>query len=344
MGGSWSKSAQVELALERLHPVVPRDGGKGVSAGRILIIKLSALGDFIQASGAMEAVVRAHPGARFTLLTTPPYEALGRATGFFEAIWTDGRPSGAAGLARLVWRIRRARFDRVYDLQGSSRTDSYFQLLRPRPPEWCGTAWGAAFRHPQPVRQERHIQEVLAEQLALAGVGDIPRPHLSWLKSDVARFGLPDAYVLLAPGGAPHRPQKRWPASAFGALAQHLDAAGLTPAVLGRGAEEAALAETILAAAPGARSLVDQTSFADIASLGRGARAAIGNDTGPMHVAATAGAPALVLFSADSDPATSAPRPWREGQRIETLKVDDLQSLSVEAVAERLRADLEIDL
>jgi ADP-heptose:LPS heptosyltransferase len=292
----------------------------------------------------MEAIVRAHPGARVTLLTTPPYEALAKATGFFDEIWADGRPSGLGGLARLIGRIRAGRFDRVYDLQASSRTDRYFQLLRPGAPEWCGTAWGCAFRHPQPVRQRRHIQEVQAEQLALAGVRDIPRPHLSWLTGDGARFGLAQPFVLLIPGGAPHRPQKRWPAAAFGELARRLATAGLTPVVLGHGAEEAALAETIVQAAPSAVSLVGMTSFGDLADLGRQATAAVGNDTGPMHIVATAGAPALVLFSSDSDPLMSAPRPWRDGQKVESLKVDDLQGLAVEAVAVRLRADLGIYL
>lgn len=309
-----------------------------MNAPRILVIKLSALGDFIQASGAMEAIARKHAGARLTLLTTPPYEALARASGFFEEIWTDGRRpwTDVAAILRLVGRIRRAGFTRVYDLQGADRTDRYFQLLGPRRPEWCGTARGAAFRHPQPLRQQRHIQDVLADQLALAGVHDIPRPHLSWLRGDADRFGLPDPFALLIPGGAPHRPQKRWPAASFGALARKLAVAGVRPVVLGHGAEEEAIAAAIQLVEPLTVSLVGQTSFGDIASLARRARLAVGNDTGPMHVAASAGAPALILFSSDSDPAMSAPRPSREGQVVETLRLADLKDLSVETVATRL--------
>jgi ADP-heptose:LPS heptosyltransferase len=313
---------------------------------RILVIKLSALGDFIQASGAMEAVARAHPEAQLTLLTTAPFEGLARATGWFSEIWTDGRPawSDLAAVARLIGRLRRAGFDRIYDLQGAARTDRYFQLLRPRPPEWCGTAWGCALRHPQPMRQHRHIQDVLAEQLALAGIHDIPRPHLGWLQGDAARFALPVPYALMVPGGAPHRPQKRWPAAAFGEIARRLAAAGITPVVLGHGVQEAALALAIQSAAPTAVSLVGATGFADIASLARGACLALGNDTGPMQIAAAAGAPALVLFSADSDPAMSAPRPSREGQAVQTLQVDDLQALAPDAVTQRLAAAFGLDL
>lgn len=313
---------------------------------RILVIKLSALGDFIQASGAMEAIARAHPDARLTLLTTPPFEGLAQATGWFDEVWTNGRPAWGdlPAVGQLIGRLRRARFDRVYDLQGQSRTDRYFQLLRPNPPQWCGTAWGAAFRHPQPVRQNRHIQDVLAEQLALAGIGDVPRPHLAWLQADVGRFALPSPYALLVPGGAPHRPQKRWPAAAFGEVARRLAAAGIAPVVLGHGPEESALADTIRGVEPAALNLVGRTSLADIAALARGARLALGNDTGPMQAAAAAGAPTLVLFSADSDPAMSAPRPSQDGQLVETLRVADLQDLDPTAVAERLRAALGLDL
>jgi ADP-heptose:LPS heptosyltransferase len=160
-----------------------------------------------------------------------------------------------------------------------------------------------------------------------------------WLEGDADRFALPRPYALLVPGGAPHRPAKRWPAAAFGELAVALAGAGVTPIVLGHGADEAALAGTIAAAAPAAVSLVGQTSFAEIASLARAARLAIGNDTGPMHVAAAAGAPALVLFSADSDPAMSAPRASREGQRVETLQVPNLADLSVPTVLDHLRVE-----
>ena len=66
----------------------------GESAKRVLVIKLSALGDFVLALGAMRAIRENHPKAVMTLLTTPPYEGLAKATGFFQHIETDGRPKG----------------------------------------------------------------------------------------------------------------------------------------------------------------------------------------------------------------------------------------------------------
>lgn len=301
---------------------------------RILVIKLSALGDFVQATGAMKAIRAAHTGAHIVLLTTAPFVAMGRATGWFDEVWSDGRPdwTDLGGVLRLLRRLRGGRFDRVYDLQGQRRTDRYFQLLWPRRPLWSGTARGASHRHRLEDRAGLHIQDLFRRQLAIAGLDEVGPPDISWMAGDAAKFGLPARYALLAPGGAAHRPAKRWPADRFGRLAARLLDQGITPAVLGHGDGEAALAATILAAAPGAVSLVGRTAFGDIAELARGATLAVGNDTGPMHLAVAAGAPAIVLFSADSNPDFSAPRPVRAGQPVAILREPDLNDLAVEPV------------
>lgn len=302
---------------------------------RILVIKLSALGDFVQATGPMKAIRAAHPDAHITLLTTRPYVAMGEATGWFDAVWSDGRPdwSDLPAVLRLIRRLRSGRFDRVYDLQTQSRTVRYFQLLWPRRPLWSGNAPGAAFRYAGPERDRLHVQDSQREQLRIAGVAEVGPPDIGWLAGEAAAFDLSAPFALLAPGGAPHRPAKRWPAERFGALARLLLEQGITPAVLGHGAEEERLAATIQANAPGTVSLVGRTTLGDIASLARKAALAVGNDTGPMHVVVAAGCPSVVLFSRDSDPALSAPRPIRDDQPVSILREPDLADLPVERVA-----------
>jgi len=302
---------------------------------RVLVIKLSALGDFIQATGPMKAIRAAHPNARLTLLTTPPFEAMARAAGWFDEIWTDGRPSWSnlAGVARLIGRMRRARFDRVYDLQTQGRTVRYFQLLWPHRPPWSGNAPGAAFEYSGPERDRLHVQDSQREQLRRAGIAVVPPPDITWLTGQ-AEYRPPEPFALLIPGGAAHRPAKRWPADRYGALAKALAGQGITPVVLGHGPEEQALADTIRGIEPSSVLLVGQTSFGDIADLARRAALTIGNDTGPAHITIAAGSPGVVLFSAESNPALSAPRPVREGQAVEILRETDLAHMSVEAVLE----------
>jgi ADP-heptose:LPS heptosyltransferase len=299
----------------------------------ILVIKLSALGDFIQATGPMKAIRAHHPAARITLLTTPPFEGMARATGWFDEVWTDGRPSwrNLPAVAGLIGRIRRARFARVYDLQTQGRTVRYFQLLWPKRPPWSGNAPGAAFEYGGPERDRLHVQDSQRRQLRIAGIDEVGAPDIGWLTGK-ANLAPPRPFALLVPGGAPHRPAKRWPAERYGELARALAGQGITPLVLGHGPEEEALAAVIQGAEPRAQVLVGQTSFGDIADLARRAVLVVGNDTGPAHIAIAAGAPGLVLFSAESNPDLSAPRPIREGQLVEILRRDDLADLDLAAV------------
>jgi ADP-heptose:LPS heptosyltransferase len=135
------------------------------------------------------------------------------------------------------------------------------------------------------------------------------------------------------PGCSPHRPGKRWPAENYGALAAWLDTQGIVPVIVGNAAERG-LADTIRAAAPASRDLTGQTTLGDVASLARAASVAIGNDTGPMHLIATAGCRSVVLFSRDSDPALCAPR----GRDVQVLRRPDLASLAPETVLPLLSA------
>ena len=80
-------------------------------------------------------------------------------------------------------------------------------------------------------------------------------------------------------------------------------------------AEEKAEANTAL---EGIVLLMVETAVADIA---------VGNDTGPMHLIAAAGAPSVVLFSAASDTALAAPR-----GKVSVLRADDLATVKPEAV------------
>ncbi|HKX07292.1 MAG TPA: glycosyltransferase family 9 protein [Stellaceae bacterium] len=301
---------------------------------RILVIKLGALGDVVQALGPVAAIRRHHGDAEIVLLTTAPFASfLGKAP-YFDAIWVDERPGplDLAGLWRLRRRLRQAGFSRVYDLQTSSRSNWYFRLLGPgKRPEWSGIARGASHLHDNPVRNTMHTLDRQADQLRGAGVSDVPLPGLGWIQADLARFRLPERFVVLVPGGAPHRPEKRWPIERFSALAAAASSRGAVPVIVG-GPAETALGAAIRAARPMAQDLTGETDLAEVAVLGRRALWAIGNDTGPMHLLVAAGAPATVLYSAASDPALTAPR----GPRVTILQRKSLADLRVEEVAATL--------
>ncbi len=312
-----------------------------MSASPVLIIKLSALGDLIQALGPCAAIRRHHPDAPITLLTTAPYADFCRQAPYFDNVWVDSRPrlTDLPALLSLARRLRTPRFARVYDLQTADRTTVYHWLMRRLDggPAWSGIAPGSSLRHTNPQRTRLHTQERQADQLAVAGITNVPPTDLSWAQADLAPLfpgsdGHPPArFALLVPGGAPHRPDKRWPAAHYAALARHLVDRGITPLLLGTASEQTE-AETIRRAVPETLSLLGRTSLEQLAVLGRKATLAVGNDTGPMHMLAMAGCPSLVLYAHASDPALCGQR----GPSVEILRVPTLADLSPEGVIRHL--------
>ncbi|KAF0117478.1 MAG: ADP-heptose of LPS heptosyltransferase [Rhodospirillaceae bacterium] len=301
---------------------------------RILVIKLGAFGDIVQATGPFAAIRRHHPAAFIVLLTGRPYAEFMQGSPCFDAVWEDERP----GLwsPRRLWalraRLRGGRFTRVYDLQTSDRSSFYFRLMG-RPP-WSGIARGCAWPHANPDRDRMHTLDRQAEQLVLAGLPVTPAPDVSWVRADESRFGVQAPFVLMVAGGAPHRPGKRWPAERYAALVPWLWQRGVTPVLIGTERDRPHIT-ALLTACPRAVDLLGQTTCADLVGLGRRASAAIGNDTGPMHLLAVSGCPCVVLFGPSSDPAFCAPR---GSGTVTVMRAPRLDALQVTTVAAALTA------
>ena len=294
---------------------------------RILVLKLGALGDLVQAFAPFAAIRAHHRDDQVTLLTTAPFVPLCAAAPWFDRIETDRRPAwwDLRGIAAL--RRQLAGFDFVYDLQTSGRSGRYFRLAGR--PQWSGIARGASHPHDNPARDCMHTRERQAEQLARAGIGHVPFPDLAWLAGRGPVLQAP--YALLVPGAAPHRPGKRWPVARFAELAALLCGRGIRPVVVGAAAD-APLASGIVAHCPASLDLTGRTDLCDLAGLSARAALAVGNDTGPMHLAAAMGTRAIVLFSRESDPALTAPR-GADPARVEVLQAGRLADLPVARVA-----------
>jgi len=318
---------------------------------RILIIKFGALGDFAQVFAAMSTIRHAHPEADITLLTTPPYRALVEASGLVDHIDTDGRPKSRRAWLAMVRRLRRARYDRVYDLHTSSGSTRLWWALLPRAPEWSGIARFGSHPQRRADRNALHNLDRMADQLHVAGIGpayalgDAPPSDLSFavhaslakakalgFDSVGARFGLKPPFALLVPGASASRPEKLWPTENYAQLAAALIARGVHVGVLG-GPEQAPTAAQILAAAPAAIDLTGaKTDQMDFAGLGSEALLCVGNDTGPVHMATYAGAPGVMLLS------TRVSNPAHVGPRTAMVKLaePDIAAISTQAVIEAL--------
>ncbi len=299
-----------------------------------MIIKLSALGDFIQAMGPMAAIRKHHPNAHITLLTTKMFKVFGERAGYFDDIWIDSRPStfDIGGWFALRKRFNSGQFTRVYDLQNNDRTCNYYRVMSPKP-EWVGIAKGASHRNTSPDRTAGHAFDGHCQTLGLAGISSVEVDDLSWIEEDLSRFPLEKPYVIFVPGSAPQHPQKRWSQESYGALANILSDRGIQVVVLGTDAEKE-VTSAIEAICPRVLNLTGQTSLFEIVVLAHGASGAIGNDTGPMHMIGPTGCPSLVLFSAHSNPLRHAPK----GRCVKTLQKDELSNLSVDSVFDSFNA------
>ncbi len=302
------------------------------SVPAILVIKLGALGDLVQAFDSFHDIRAYHHPARIILLTTPPFADLAQRMPWFDAVWDSGRVKITHPLDwwRAVRRLRRENFSRVYDLQCNRRTAHLFHLLGK--PEWVGTVAGCAFPLAAQPDDRRNNADLMRAMLAGAGVPRQPPTDLAWLQTAGLPVAVPKAFALLVPGCSPHLLHKRWPPASYAVLAERLAAQGLATVLIGTAADHAAIAE-IRQHFPAAIDLSGQTSLLDVASLARLAETVVGNDTGPVFLSAAVGGPTLMLMSHHTDPLRSAPR----GPNAGWLKRDDLATLSVDDVLANLK-------
>jgi ADP-heptose:LPS heptosyltransferase len=296
----------------------------------ILIVKLGAFGNIILSLAAFAAIRKHHAGARISVLTHPTYADWLRTFPYFDEVLVDPRPAwwDLPTTRRLSGMLSNGHFDRVYDLQTSTRSSRYFSLFPARHrPEWSGIAFGCSHPDRDPRRNVLHDTVRQQGQLRQAGIFEIPPADLSWCSGNIVRFNLPANFALLVPGSSADRLGKRWPAARYQALVQQLAEHGIASVIVGAGAEKGLAAHI-----PAAINLIGQTGFGDLCDLARAARFAVGNDTGPMHLIATAGCPSISLFSKDSNPAQCAP----VGRWTRILQLPNLADLPVEAVLREL--------
>lgn len=294
----------------------------------ILVIKLGALGDVFLALDSFQAIRLRHPRARLHLLTRRPFAGLCRGMPWFDEVIEDPAPSLRRPASLLAFRreLRKRKFSLVYDLQGNDRARLYHRLLAPgRPP---------VVRSPKSLPglsvPEKHRQTLERASVPTAGAAD-----LEWLFEPLDGLDLPPRFVLLIPGCAPQHPAKRWPARHFAALAAALQSRGLACVAVGTEVDRAAI-EEIRALHPPLVDLCGRTSIRQLATLARSSVAVVGNDTGPIHIAAITGAPVLVLMSRVTDPVRMLPH----GPDVSWLKRDSLDELPPDAALESLKPKL----
>ena len=304
---------------------------------RILIIRHGAFGDIVQSNGAFQDIRTHYPEAEITLLTTPPFVKLMQRCPHIDQIEVDERaPFSRLGrLLQLRRRLRAGRFDRVFDLQCSDRTNLYRRFFL------NGVAWiGCDKRRFPLLGRKLPAGSALCRYADLLQGAGVPlrhtlAPDVGWMAEDMsellARESVRQPYIALIPGCSARHPHKRWPY--YPELATRLLALGYD-VVTAPGPDELELAATI----PGHR-LLGPRGFLDwfeLAGVLQQAAFVVGNDTGPSHIASCLNRPGLALFG----PHTSAERTGIRREGFDALEVPDLKELSVERVLGEVQARL----
>jgi predicted lipopolysaccharide heptosyltransferase III len=294
-----------------------------------LLTKLRYIGDVLLTTPAIRAIREAYPSAHITMLVNRGTEDVLRHNARLDRVVTveRGTTDRLAALRReweLVRRLRQVRYDVSVDFFSGDR--AAFLSLACGVPLRIGFAGREGFRRWVLNRQadiqgpihmlERNL--LLLQQTLGLEPGDT-RPELQTGPDDedyadgwLQRRGLGDAgFVAIHPGGRAWF--KRWPAERWAALIDLLQAEGHPVILTGGPAEEADLRRIAAAAATPIPSAAGQTSILQLAALLRRARLFIGNDSGPMHLAAAVGTPVVALFG-PTEPELW--RPWGEGHVV----------------------------
>jgi heptosyltransferase I len=332
------------------------------SAGRVLIVKLGALGDIVHAIPVAAALRRTFPSARIDWLVSAKHrEILDLVPAIDHRLVIN---DGGAGILAVIRELRRGQYDVALDLQGlvksavlarSSGADRVIgfasrylrePLARPFYTEVHDPGGGGMY-HPD----ETHVVWTNLGMLAPLGIRvaapefPIGRVESEAARDVAARTG--GRYAVMNPGAA--WPTKRWEPSRLAAVAAALRDEHALQSVVIWGPGEEALAREVVAASAGAAILSPRTSIADLVALSRGAALFVSGDTGPAHIAAAVGTPIVGIYG-PTRPSRNGP--WSPDDvtvsrdavcqchhlrrcRLETMCLADIQVAEVHAAIER---------
>ena len=283
--------------------------------GRILLVRLGALGDVVHAIPVAAALRRAFASARIDWLVSATHrEILDLVPVIDRRLVINDRAdaTGGTSLIQAIGELRRAHYDVAIDMQGliksavlarMSGASRVIGFAASYAREGLARLFYTDAHDPgsggvRDRRETRHIIEInlgLLEPLGLS-MATIEFP-IDPVDSPVARAVAEQTrgrYALLNPGAA--WPNKRWPPARLGAVARGLrENHGMMSAVLW-GPREEPLAAEVVASSKGAALLTPKTTIADLVALARGAAVMVSGDTGPTHIAAAVGTPLVSIF------------------------------------------------
>ena len=305
----------------------------------ILIIKHGSLGDIAQACGAIQDISENHKEDQIHLLTTKPYFELFKKNPFIHNVILDKRLSrfNLIYLYQLTRTLKNFNFNKIYDLQNSSRTIFYKNILFPKAKfdKWSSSETTLPISTSKVEFDKKPVLNRFDHQLKISGLNtlNVMKPNFSWSCTNIdnikKNYDL-DKYIVFFPFCSAHLQVKKWPY--YNKLIKLIKSKynDKYKVVVAPGPSEIKDANDI-----NALSILNDKKILDISQLSsliKDSSFVIANDTGPAHMAAHLNTKGLTLFGKH----TTAFKVSIERENFKAIQVDDLNKLSAEKVFERL--------
>jgi lipopolysaccharide heptosyltransferase I len=276
---------------------------------RILIVRLSAIGDVILTMPVLNALRDAMPRAYLA------WAVEDRAAALLEGHASLDRlirlPRGFLKSPRTVWRIRRElrdlRPDVTIDVQGLSKSSLVAWLSGAKRRIGLAGQWGREIstwlNNELVLPAKPHVVDRMLELLRPLGIEEpkvefrvpLTDAERAEAAASIAQHGLESGFAMLNPGAAVA--SKFWPCERFAVVARHLGSRWRLPSwVVWAGKAELALAESIVAESDGHARLAPPTTLRQLAVLAQRAQLFVSSDTGPLHLAVAVGTPCVGLY------------------------------------------------
>lgn len=326
---------------------------------KVLLIRLRSIGDTVLMTPCLQALNEWGPGVQVSVVSEPIAAPVLEGHALVSHIFVAERTLSSK--PALIGDLRREKFDLVFNLHGGT-TGMLLAAM-------CGAkhsfayrgqrgSWMLTHRAPDPnVILKRDLIHSVEQQLALLQWAGVPMPAKPRLSLEIDSYaatsvrekliaaGVPPAqlttsrFAIVAPGAAFE--SKRWSGENFSSVIDHLSSKWCLDSLILAGPGQDSLAREVAGSSTSNPYVVSGISLSEVMALiGIFAQIFIGNDSGPMHIAAALDCPVVALFGSSNPdvwrPWTAAPYRVMGGERgiadsetrstIDRVRVDEVMA------------------
>ena len=303
----------------------------------ILVIKHGSFGDIIQINGCLKDIRQNYLKNKIYILTTPAFKNYFEKCPFVDEVILDKRKSrwNLIYLYRLRKFITNHKFERVFDLQNSKRTEFYRKYLSSS--EWVSSRTILKSGETKKEFDKKSTLERFKIQLLRSNINIefVNKPPVSWMIDDDFKISsqIKKNYIVIFPFCSPKHQQKIWPYYNELILKLKSNFPDL---------------DIVIAPGPGEINAAKKykvklclhknkpTNFFQLSKLLIGAKYVISNDTGPAHLAAHMGCHGLALFGSHTTPKKVS----IETSHFSSISSKNINDISVEAVYKKIDSHL----